>query len=75
MYSNEITNLNEKILDFGKLMDQLINENQRMKIKIEEFDKKEIYFRKQMKEFSKVKLLFLKPDSKGYEGQKILRTW
>lgn len=55
MYSSEISNLNQKILDFGKLMDQLINENQRMKIRLEEFEKKEIYFQKQMKEFSKIR--------------------
>ena len=53
-YSNEITLMNKKIVEFGELMEKLIDENQRMKISIEEHEKKEIYFKKQMIEFSRV---------------------
>lgn len=37
-------------------MDQLISENQKMKIRLEEYDKKEVYFKKQMREFGKVSI-------------------
>lgn len=47
--------MNKKIMEFGELMEKLIDENQRMKINIEEHEKKEIYFKKQMIEFSRVK--------------------
>ena len=47
--------MNNKILEFGELMEKLIAENQKMKIKLEENDRKESYFKRQMNEFSKVK--------------------
>lgn len=46
--------MNNKILEFGKLMEKLIEENQRMKIRVEEHEKREVYFKKQMYEFNKV---------------------
>lgn len=53
-YSQEINNMNHKIMEFGELMERLMAENQRMKIKIEESERKESYFKRQMNEFSKV---------------------
>jgi hypothetical protein len=49
--------LNKKILDFGDLMEKLIAENQKMKIKLEEYEKKDLYFKRQMHEVSKVSSL------------------
>jgi predicted RNase H-like nuclease (RuvC/YqgF family) len=46
--------MNKKILDFGELMEKLISENQKMKIKLDEYEKKDHYFKRQMHEVSKV---------------------
>jgi len=54
-YSSEIGHMNNKILEFGELMEKLIAENQKMKIKLEENDRKESYFKRQMNEFSKIR--------------------
>lgn len=54
-YSSEISQMNNKILEFGELMEKLIAENQKMKIKLEENDRKESYFKRQMNEFSKIR--------------------
>ena len=35
-------------------MERLLNENQKMKIKLEEYDKKDMYFKRQMHEVSSV---------------------
>lgn len=35
-------------------MEKLISENQKMKIKLEEYEKKDLYFKRQMHEVSKV---------------------
>lgn len=53
-FSNEINQVNKKILDFSELLDKLIGENQRMKVRLEEYEKKDQYFRRQMAEVSKV---------------------
>jgi hypothetical protein len=37
-------------------MEKLIAENQKMKIKLEEYEKKDLYFKRQMHEVSKVTL-------------------
>ena len=47
--------MNNKIVEFGELMEKLIAENQKMKIRLEENDKKESYFKRQMNEFSKIR--------------------
>lgn len=52
--SNEISQINKKIADFGELMEKLLSENQKMKIKLEEYDKKDMYFKRQMNEVSSV---------------------
>lgn len=54
-YSSEIGHMNNKVLEFGELMEKLIAENQKMKIKLEESDRKEGYFKRQMNEFSKIR--------------------
>ena len=64
-------------MEFGELMEKLIDENQRMKINIEEHEKKEIYFKKQMIEFSRVNLRvrgFNYLGKKGYERQEVYGT-
>ena len=49
-YSNEINKMNLKIMEFGELMERLMAENNRMKILMEEKDRKEGYFKRQMGE-------------------------
>ena len=36
-------------------MEKLISENQKMKIKLEEYEKKDLYFKRQMHEVSKIR--------------------
>jgi predicted RNase H-like nuclease (RuvC/YqgF family) len=71
-FSNEITQLNKKILDFGDLMEKLIAENQKMKIKLEEYEKKDLYFKRQMHEVSKV--IDSNRDQERHPAQEIQRN-
>jgi hypothetical protein len=53
-YATEIHSINRKILEFNSLMENLIQENKKLKIAVTEFEKKEYFISKQNAELQQV---------------------
>lgn len=54
-YATEIHNINRKILDFNVLMENLIQDNTKLKITVAEYEKKENFITRQNTELQQVK--------------------
>ena len=53
-YATEVHNINRKILDFNLLMENLIQENTKLKITVSEYEKKENFIIRQNSELQQV---------------------